>query len=235
MKSRTLLAVAVASALFASGAYAGGVGDSAGGVRDSARGSHSTEVQTPSSVSESAPWLAGQPHLAGWSAADSMSLALTDELSGDRFTGASLGAGGSGSVGSEPLIIVEQTEYWLIGDETGERSVGASSSLGGAGSVGFDSSMSGSESQRHRFDSSSATDSGASEIVVYTPAAEMILQSVGDETPLLSEHYLVSGPLSSFDGSSFLVLAIAPSQEDLALLDSLKEDFFIMTPAYGEG
>ena len=216
MKSRTLLAVAVA-ATFSASAFAGGAKH------------HSVEVMTPSSVSESAPWLTGQPHLGGWTAPDAMSLAMSHELAGDQLVGASAGTSGFGAVGSEPFYVVETTEYWLIGEQPSELGVGTSSSLGGSGSVGFDSS-SGMESNR-LLDSSSAL---SNEIVVYTPTAEMIFESVGEQTPLLSEHYLVTGPLSSPD-STFLVLAIGPTAEDMALLESLKEDFFVLTPVYDEG
>src|SRR5688572_22910801 len=132
MKSGTLLALAVAAA-FSTSAVAGGL-------------HHSTEVQTPSSVSESAPWLTGQPHLAGWTA----------------------GTSGFGSVGSEPLVLVETTEYWLIGSDSEPSAIGASSATSGSGAVGFDSSTTGGDSRHHLFDSTSSA--GGSEIVVYTPS-----------------------------------------------------------------
>src|SRR5687767_10341984 len=65
-----------------------------------------------------------------------------------------------------------------------------------------------------------------SEVAVYTPAAERL----GAASPLVTEHHLVPWPLSSYDGTSFLVLAIGPAREDLALLESLKQDFYVLTP-----
>jgi hypothetical protein len=58
---------------------------------------------------------------------------------------------------------------------------------------------------------------------------------VGEETPLLSEHYLVYGPLAQFDGQSVIVLELGPASEDIALLDSLSRDFYVLTPVYEEG
>ena len=221
MTSKSLLALAVAGVFCTTSAFAGGV-------------HHSAEVKTPSTVSESAPWLAGQPHLAGWTAPDSLQLSMSHELSGDAFVGTTSGASGFGSVGSDSTASAEMTDYWMIGSQSEESGVGASSSIGASGSVGFDYTTSGSESQRFLHDSSSwNTSTSGDEIVVYTPTAEMILGSVGEETPLLSEHYLVTGPLSSPD-SSYLVLAIGPTAEDVALLNALKDDFWIVTPTYAE-
>ena len=224
MKSRSFVPLAIAVAFAASsGAMAGGA-------------SHRVEVSTPSSVSESAPWLAGKPHLAGWSASGStMALSMSRDLSTPQngfAMGASAGMSGSGSGGFDSFDVAEGKEYWLVGDESSgtDSAVGRSSSLGGSGSVGFDSSMSSSTSHN-----AASNPAPAGEIVVYTPDAEMILSSLGEESPLLSEHYLVMQPLSSFDGSSFVVLAIGPTSEDLALLDSLRQDFFVLTPVYDEG
>jgi hypothetical protein len=237
MKSRTLLALAVA------GACAWSTGALAGGTHHSARfdssmhmsSAMSTEVRTPSSVDESAPWLAGEPHLAGWTSPQS-SIAASEtshDIYGDASfgTGASSGVSGSGSVGSEPMASAEttDTEYWLIGAEPSERGLGSSASESGSGSVAFDSSMS--EPGNYGFDSLSSSD----DTVMYTSSAESIVDAVGEETSLVSEHYLVSGPLSSFDESDAIVLVIAPTEQDIALLESLKEDFFIVTPSYDVG
>ena len=233
MKSKSLIAFAVAGALSCASAFAGS-------------GHHRVEVQTPSSVSESAPWLAGKSHLKGWTAspASSTAVGMSQDLSGESMT---LGSSGLSATSDEalPFYVVEITEYWLIGadEPTGSSAaIGSTSSVGGSGSGGFDSSLNGGSSgdlsyhtfSDTSFEQSSFDASGSSEIVVYTPAAESIYESMGDQTPLLSEHYLVTGPLSSFDGSSVLVLAIGPTSEDIALLDSLKQDFFVLTPSYDE-
>lgn len=227
-KSRSLIALAIAGALTCGSAFAGG-------MKHGSDWHSAVEVMTPSSVSESAPWLAGKPHLAGWSAPDSsLALGMTPALSSDPTfaLGSTSGLGGSGMTGistdgSDPYYVVEVTEYWLIGETPSESSngVGGTSSMG-SGFGGFDSSSS--------FDGSMSEASEFNEIVVYTPAAEALYQSIGDETPLLSEHYLVPSPMSAYDASSYLVLAIAPTAEDMALLDSLKEDFFVVTPTYGD-
>jgi hypothetical protein len=100
-----------------------------------------------------------------------------------------------------------------------DSATGASSDASGYGTVAFDSSMS--ESQ-------------GAEVVVYTPAAAQIVEAFGEATPLLSEHYLVPAPLSAHAGAEPFVLAIGPTSEDIALLDSLKQDFYVFTPAYDD-
>ena len=244
MKSKTLSAIAVAGALCSTGAYAGS-------------GWNGHEVQTPSSVSESAPWLAHESHMP--LSASSVTFARTpSEQSGFgsyAATGASSSVVGSGSIGSDssmsaPLgdsksmrsdssMTSAHTEYWLLGADRSE--VGASSGVSGSGSVGFDSartdtdlqldsSMSAGELATYSFEPAGS----AFEMVLFTPSAEQVVADIGDATPLLSRHYLIPAPGSAYDPSEFAVLAIGPASEDLALLDSLKEHFIILTPAYGE-
>ena len=102
MKCKGLMALAVAGALGLSGTAFAGPGKHAS----------AHEVMTPSSVNESAPWLAGQPHLGGGQS-DSTQIVRTDE-SIDGITTAS------------------------VSDHEVEA-VGASSSEGGSGSGGFSS------------------------------------------------------------------------------------------------
>jgi hypothetical protein len=159
------------------------------------------EVQTPASVSESAPWRSGEPHLAA-----------VDDL---------------------PLVTAESVEYWLIGSDSDpaytRAHTGSTRGVGGTGSVGFDSRTQLRQPASYSLESLS----GSREVVVYTPSAEMIAEHLGGESSLVSEHYLVPAPLSSYDGSSFFVLAIGPAREDLALLEALKQDFYVITPSAG--
>ena len=133
MKSRTLKAWAVACACtWAATAGAGG-SPRAQGDRAS-----STRVETPVSVSESAPSWGGNPDT---HESPSSFVALPGNRdSTERGTGASSGTGGSGSVGSDALATSETTEYWLIGSEDAKPNVGASASDGAGGSVSFESS-----------------------------------------------------------------------------------------------
>src|SRR5712671_6342349 len=88
MKSKTILALTVAGTFAFSGAvFAGGVHRS------------SVEVQTPSSVDESAPWLTGRPHLGGWTSQDRMSGTNNEQSSDSIGVGASSAMNGSGSGG----------------------------------------------------------------------------------------------------------------------------------------
>jgi hypothetical protein len=268
MKSKTLLAMAVA------GAFACSTGAMAYGVH------HSTEVQTPASVDESAPWLTGQPHLPQSIADTTETVVLNPTMELGQISDASLGTGGTvdtgmGTVGydsttssasGEPAIAeVTFVEYWLLGDDSngmgtssslsrvgdvaydsmsdssmsvagnldysllgdGAMGTGTTSSAGGSGIVAFDSSTSGS-SDEYALDTTS--NFGEPLAVVYTPGAEQIAAKMGDATPLISEHYLVAGPLSSFDGSSVIVLEAGPAPEDVALLDKLSRDFYVLTP-----
>lgn len=267
-KSRSMIALAIAGAFACAGAYAGGA-------------HQSTEVHTPASVSESAPWLTGQPHLAGWTAQSFDTTIGFQEgqfSDGPQATGASSGMSGTGSGGFDSTGYdasrsdagmtsddrVATVEYWLIGEPT-ESSLGTgmSSSTSGSGSVGFESSssagdtvdlsMSGTDSFDvamedsgfGSFDNSAdsawsdyAYDSSSSHeplSIVYTPSAEMIAGSFGEATPLLSEHYLVMQPLSEFDHGDVIVLELGTAPEDIALLQALSSDFYVLTPAYDEG
>src|SRR5688572_9306242 len=112
MKSRTLLSMAVAGAFVCSSAFAGGAHHS------------SHEVLTPMSVNESAPWLAAEPHTAGWSAPEAtLTASMDQEQFGDSSSiGANSSASGAGSVGydstssmeSDPTIASGETvKYWL--------------------------------------------------------------------------------------------------------------------------
>ena len=267
-KTKTLIALAVAGTLACAGAFAGGMH----------HGSNmsSTEVQTPASVDESAPWLTGKPHLAGWAASDThMTIGFQDGQFSDGPVGTSsglsaMGSGGydsTGSIGSDLSMSDAQVinsgdsvtvvEYWLLGADP--SAVGTTSSLGGSGSGGFDSSMSEettdfmsmpvdsmSLNDSDTIDFTAARDSsleyafdsagiaGEPLAVVYTASAEQIAETIGETTPLLSEHYLVHGPLSQADLQSVIVLEVGPAPQDIALLDSLSRDFYVLTPAYDE-
>jgi len=269
MKSRTLMALAVAGTFACAGAFAGGMH----------HGSHmsSTEVQTPASVDESSPWLTGKPHLAGWGG-NTHEIAATIGFQEGQFSdgpiGTSAAASATGSGGYQSMSqhsdlsmsnaqtidsgdSVTIVEYWLL--DAAPSATGASSSAGGSGSVGFDSSMSDETTDSVPVDSSSMNDSGTPDFtamsdngldrypfdsaestfeplaVVYTASAEQIADTIGEATPLLSEHYLIHGPLSQADGQSVIVLGIGPASQDVALLDSLSRDFYVLTPAYDEG
>ena len=116
MKRKDLISLAVAGALgFSASAFAG-------------MGKHhgSLEVATPSAVSESAPWLTGQPHLAGWRAALPLSTAGIDY---------SLGAGHDFSASAS-----EGHADTLASSDFDSDATGMSSSEGGFGAGSFSSS-----------------------------------------------------------------------------------------------
>ena len=249
-KSKTLMTLAVAGALaWSTGALANGM-------------HQSTEVQTPASVSESAPWLTGQPHLAGWSSNGTMSRSSPERFSdASSSTGASSDMSGSGSGaydsamssgnGDATVARVEFVDYWLLGDGSADMSAesivsdagsirydaspdssgmsyalsgdqslgtGTTSSAGGSGSVAYDSSMSGTSDEY-----ASISDA---DIVVFTPAAVASAEVI----PSVTEHYLVLGSLDTFDPSNALVLESGTTPEDIALLDHLSKDFYVLTP-----
>jgi hypothetical protein len=266
------MALAVASTFACAGAFAGG------GTHHGSNMS-STEVQTPASVDESAPWLTGKPHLAGWTARDTNTTIgfqegqFSDGPVGTSSAVSAMGSGGYDSTGgtggyglsrSDAQTIdsgdsVTIVEYWLL--DADPTATGMSSSAGAAGSVGFDSSMSDetNDFMSMPVDSMSLNDSDTLDLtalgdssfdeyaygstessleplaVVYTASAEQIAETIGEATPLLSEHYLVRGPLSQADSQSVIVLEIGPAPQDIALLDSLSRDFWVLTPAYDEG
>jgi hypothetical protein len=71
-------------------------------------------------VNEGAPWLAHEAHGSGWTSSSSSRTA-------DRA--------------EDTHVLVENTEYWRIGEKPGDApaGTGASSTRSGTGSVGFDS------------------------------------------------------------------------------------------------
>jgi hypothetical protein len=176
-----------------------------------------------------------------------------DDNESTAGTGASSSFGGSGSGGFDSSAAFDSSmsgdssiygssfdtsmnsggvDYWLFGDES--YGTGASSSFGGSGSGGFDSAS----SSDYSHDAMSAVDSDGFSLaldepvtVLYTPSAEQIASTLGETTPLLSEHYLVSSLTEPYP----IVLEVGPAREDMALLDSLSSSFFILTPAYDEG
>jgi hypothetical protein len=258
MKSRTLLALAVAGSFACAGAFAGGYHH--GGMHG---GSMSSEVQTPANVSESAPWLAAEPqHLSGWHS-DSLKTArgfqegqFSDGPSVDMGTGASSSTGGSGAGGFHSLMSspesmnvpfndavsdartidggdsVGYVEYWLLGADS--DSVGTSSPASGSGTVGFDS-MSGMDTSLMTDESGTTLASGAPFTFISTPSADRVADSIGEVTPLLSEHYLVYGPLAGVQPEDMILLEVGPTSDDAQLIQALSGDFYVLTPAYDEG
>ena len=106
MKRKALMALGVAAALGMSSTAFAGPGKHAS----------SFEVMTPSSVNESAPWLAGQPHLGSWQ---------SETAQVGRIDYSFESADGIGVTAS-------------LSDGEAEA-IGASSSEGGSGSGGFSS------------------------------------------------------------------------------------------------
>jgi hypothetical protein len=130
MKWKTLIGIAVASAFGSGGAFAGGF-------------NYGTEVQTPTSVSESAPWRALEDSGQMTSAAriHEGEIIASDAALG---TGASASAGASGTVGFDSSIGAatgENVDYWRM-DESPD--IGSTTSVG-EGSGSFTSAMSTSE------------------------------------------------------------------------------------------
>jgi len=248
-KSTTLMALAVASTFACAGAFAGG------GYHSERMSSQSSiEVQTPSSVSESAPWLTNQ-----WTASSHHASTTSGFQEGQFSDGpvgtssgtSAMGSGGYSSLSMSPSYDLSMSdmqtidngdsftfvEYWLLGDEP--SGTGVSSSSGGAGGGGFDST-------HMSPDITSMNDSGISYssspqawgdplAFVSSSSAEDIARNIGEASPLVTEHYLVYGPLASFDGQSVIMLELGPSSEDVALLDSLSNDFYVLTPVTDEG
>jgi len=266
MKSRTLMAFAVASSFACAGAMAGGYHHGMqSGAMNSGSGM-SAEVQTPSNVSESAPWLAAQPsHLSGWHEESPMTTAgfhegqFSDGPATDMGTGASsteggMGGGGYDSSMSSPQSMNDESvpfngavsdartidggdsvgyvEYWLLGEPS--EATGMSSSSGGSGSVGFDST-SGMDTSSLTDESGTTYTSGAPFAFLSTPSADMVADSMGEATPLLSEHYLVYGPLASAQPEDMIVLEVGPSADDAQLIQTLSSDFYVLTPVSDQG
>ena len=219
MKPRTLLAIAVA------GTFAWSAGANA------AESWNGYEVLTPSSVDESAPWRANEPHMPG--TPPMVIVAVVEELTIIEPVAVeeiAVIAPAAEVAMIEPadvdvLAVVEPVGLEVAVVEP-DLATGASSDTSGFGSVAFDSSPSASD----------ALASTEPQIVVLTPAAEQIVATIGEATPLLSEHYLVPAPLSAHAGAAPIAIMIGPAPEDIALLDSLKRDFYVMTAPYdGEG
>ena len=214
MKSSTLMALAVAGTFAAGGAFAGG-------MHHGTKHGSSFEVATPSSVNESAPWLASQPHSSGWSSHDSSSTVagMQDSLHSDAAIGASADLGGSGHGGFDSTSLsgfdsslsgldysLSGVDYWLWGADI--EGTGASSGAGGSGSGGFDSMSSFSDSS---FDVSLSADDSSG-----------------------GEQYLVWGPLSEI-GSGDLSLVEADSESySPVTLSALSEGYTLLTPIYDE-
>ena len=222
MKSKTLMALAVAGAFACGGAFAGG-------MHHGAKHGSGVEVTSPSSVNESAPWLANQSHSAGWSthSRDAV-IGMHDSMQSDAHVGASTDLGGSGSGGFDSMSMGNfdssfggydyslsgpySVEYWLWGDEI--YGTGTSSGLGGGGSGGFDS-MSGYS------DGSIDTLSGISD------------NNFADET-FGGEQYLVWGPLSEIDSSDLALVEADSESYGPLTLSALSEGYTLLTPIYDE-
>lgn len=130
MKWKTLIGMAVAAAFASGGAFAGSF-------------NHGTEVQTPTSVSESAPWraLEDSGHITQAARIHHDDVIANDSAFG---TGASSSMSASSEVGFDSSVGAttgETVDYWRM-DESND--VGSTTSLG-TGSGSFSSSMSNSE------------------------------------------------------------------------------------------
>jgi hypothetical protein len=230
MKSKSLIAMAVAGTLaYSAGAFGHGF-------------ERSTEIQTPASVSESAPWLTGQPHLAG---SQRMSSMASDS---SMSTGASSGMSGYGSGGYDSTLSsasespmtgrLKHVEYWLLGDESAGRSGGSIMSMRGAAYDGarstgtMDYALSGDPS----LGTGSSSSTGGSGSVAFDsrtmPSFEQdTFDSRRETTPrFITEHYLVLGGLETFDPSNALVFETGSRPERFALLEHLSRDFYVLTP-----
>ena len=219
MKSRTLMALAVAGTFACGGAFAGGMHH---GAKHGSMQSSSVEAITPSSPNESAPWLANTPHGAGWATHGSTStiVGMDHSLGVDSYVGASASSSAFGSGGFDSrtsssldtsLDDMAYVEYWLLGDES--PGTGTSSSVGGSGYGGFDS-------MSYRDDSMSFGDQG--------------FDSLAAEDSGSTEQYLVWGPLVEADADDLiLVQADAGIAADLTQA-ALSEGFTVLTPIYDE-
>lgn len=216
MKSKTLIALAVAGTFACGGAFAGGFHH--GAQQQHGMQASSAEVITPSSVNESAPWLANYPHSSGWTgnASRNAVVGMDDSLHGD-YIGASSSIGASGSGGYDSMSSstlgydssiygfdtslgdTAYVEYWLLGDES--YGTGTSSSVSGTGSVGFDSMS---------YSDDSMTYSGD------------------------TEQYLVWGPLSQADSDDLILVETDPAFAADLTQAALDEGFTVLTPIYDE-
>ena len=228
MKAKTLIGMAVAGTFaWSAGALAHGGGSGA-----------SYEVQTPSSVSESAPWLTGHQYLAGWVSNDMHAMQGNHRFSDDPYaTGSSSNMSGSGSVAYDSSMSTTSTgdvasvDYWLLGEGPTRDTIGlssasdhigrydyslnsfgtgSSSSAAGTGSGSFDSSMSASDSSMSS-DIRTAADTG--------------------DTMQMTEFYLVPAPIASYDGDRGWTMVVSPTEDSLDQLASVT-DLYIVTPIY---
>ena len=218
MKSRTLMALAVAGTFAAGGAFAGGTYH--GAKHGSMHGS--VEVVSPSSVSESAPWLANEAHSAGWSNQGSSDTIVGMHELSDAHVGASSAIGGSGQGGFDSMSTSGfdslsydyslsgpiGVEYWLWGSDSEPYGTGASSSIGGSGSGGFDSSS---------FSDSSFEMGG-----------------LAPDDSFGGEQYLVWGPLSEADAGDLLLVEADSDSYSPVTLSALSEGYTLLTPIYDE-
>jgi len=233
MKSKTLMALAVAGTFACGGAIAGPfhMHQGSSGMQNGAQAS-SYEAITPSSVSESAPWLANQAHSAGWTGNAGTQNDVVGMRGGDEAVGASSSIGGYGSGGFDSLSMSDPkgydasiygldyslndtggVDYWLLGDDS-NLGTGVSSSVGGSGSLGFDSLTSVGSSQS--FDSSSQFDSQA---------------SLGNTDEYgTTDYYMISGPLSQFNPSTAPMYEA--SADDASFLASPPDGVWVITPIY---
>ena len=211
MKSKTLMALAVAGTFACGGAFAGG------GMHGKHGSAH--EAITPSSVNESAPWLANLPHSAGWFGnGQTHTASVTQDFHSD--VGASSSVGGSGSLGFDSTSMSSSgyelsgldytlgdsggVDYWLLGSDS--FGTGASSSLGGSGFVGFDSLSSFSSSQS--FDS-----------------ADMSSEA---------DQYIAWGPLSELDAGDLVAIEDEVDSSAPFTIAELPEGYTLLTPIYDE-
>ena len=199
MKSRTLLAMGVASAFACTGAFAGS-------------GMHrSVEVQTPASVSESAPWLTGQSLASG---------TVHGAMDRAQF-------GDSGSVGYDSTAAMSgrqsDVDYWLLGADG--YGTGSSDSMAQSGSVAFDSLASGGYSSDSIGMTSSLGGYGS------TGFDSTLSGGAAHEAYATTEVFLVPAPLAAFDGDGYWIMEVTPTEESIDRLASVT-DFYIITPIY---
>ena len=203
MKPKTLLAMAVAgTCAWSTGALAGGA-------------AHTVEVQTPASVSESAPWLTGQSFAS--SAFDSRGLLRFED---SASIGSSSSMSASGSVGYDSTASasgrLSDVDYWLLGADSHSTSSSDSDSL-----------MSQSESPQDSIGMTSSL--GAS----VSAGFESSLSSEPIENYAITEVYLVPAPLAAFDGDNYWTMEVTPSEDSIDRLASVT-DVYVITPIYEE-
>jgi hypothetical protein len=224
MKSKTLMAMAVAGSFMTTGALANGMHEN-------------TEIQTPSSVSESAPWLTGQPHLSSWGSHGKMSSTEGYSAVGASSDTRGFGSGGydssmSSMTGGNHVANKESVDYWLLGESSTDMS--ESSIVSDAGTVGYDGAM-GVGSMSYSLSSGESLAAGAtsSEGGSGSVAFDSSMSVPADAYAMTSDqHYLVLGALDSFDPRYALILETGHSSEDIALLEHLSGDFYVLTPIY---